>query len=48
MIDELNIEAPLGNSDHSILKFKFKCTMESKPPKLQAMIKKGTITNSMN
>ena len=22
MIDELNIEAPLGNSDHSILKFK--------------------------
>ena len=41
MIDELNIEAPLGNSDHSILKFKFKCTMECKPPKLQAMIKKG-------
>ena len=39
MIDELNIEALLGNCDHSILKFK--CTMESKPPKLQAKIIKG-------
>ena len=41
MIEDINIEAPLGNSDHSILKFKFKCSMQNAPPKMKTMLKKG-------
>ena len=41
MIEDINIEAPLGNSDHSIQKFKFKCSMQTAPPKMKTMLKKG-------
>ena len=44
MIEDINIEAPLGNSDHSILKFKFKCSMQNAPPKMKTMLKKGNYT----
>ena len=48
MIDDVCIEAPLGNSDHAILKFEFKCRMEEKPPVIKTMFEKGDYNNFMN
>ena len=48
MIDDVCIEAPLGNSDHAILKFEFKCRMEEKPPLIKTMFEKGDYNKFMN
>ena len=41
MIADLEVAAPLGKSDHSVLKFKFQCYMEKEPPILKTMYHKG-------
>ena len=44
MIADLEVAAPLGKSDHSLLKFKFQCYMEKEPPILKTMYHKGDYT----
>ena len=44
MITDLDIAAPLGKSDHSTIKFTFKCYMEKEPPILKTMYHKADYT----
>ena len=44
MISELEISAPLGKSDHSILKFNFQCYMDKEPPRIKKLYHKGDCT----
>ena len=48
MTDDVCIEPPLGNSDHAILKFEFRCRMEEKPPVIKTMFEKGDYNKFMN
>ena len=41
MIEGLTIEAPLGKSDHSILRFHFIAEKAISPPKIQTQYHKG-------
>ena len=41
MIDNLVYEAPLGKSDHSVLKFTFVCKLPSAPPSIKVQYEKG-------
>ena len=41
MISEISINAPLGNSDHSIVQFKLNCYLEGQKPIIKAMYQKG-------
>ena len=41
MIDKISIEAPLGKSDHSIIKFNFIAEQISDAPKIQTLYHKG-------
>ena len=41
MISDLEINAPLGSSDHSILKFNFVCHSEKQSPKIKVNYHKG-------
>ena len=44
MIPQVEQLAPLGKSDHSILKFEIICRMDKKPPKIVQQINKGNYT----
>ena len=47
MISDLEIIAPLGSSDHSILKFNFVCHSKNQDPKIKVYYIKGDY-KSMN
>ena len=44
MIPTIEQLAPLGKSDHSILKFEVVCNLDKKPPKIVQQINKGNYT----
>ena len=41
MASDISINAPLGNSDHSIIVFKLNCYLEGQKPIIKAMYQKG-------
>ena len=41
MVSDISINAPLGNSDHSIIVFKLNCYLEGQKPIIKAMYQKG-------
>ena len=48
MISEISINAPLGNSDHSIVEFKLNCYLEGQKPKILVKTLHGRIKPIMN
>ena len=48
MVSDIEIEAPLGKSDHSIIYFTFNCATETSPPEIKTTYQKGDYAKMKN
>ena len=48
MVSDLDILAPLGKSDHSIIKFNINCDMDYQKPQIKTLFNKGTYEGLRN